>query len=202
MKRSVIFGLVLIIASSVACGQEVSNTEHCKIQKLAADIELATSVRELAGLQKTSNAPDTISFFAAYRTFQIKKSSANAAALLKVIPKTEQEEMTRYSISGHDCFGLSEKEDNALDSQYDELSPLLGQAILLAPQFMNRYVSYSLFATMDVHSDYTQQMVPVCQRFHPQFMSAVSSLSEKDRKWMRRHLFNPERCTNLNMQEE
>jgi hypothetical protein len=199
-----IFVLVLLslVTASAADCQTASETEHCRTQKLAARIETASNLKELSELRKDQAAPIPLDFFFAYRSFEIEKSPENAAALLKLTPQTEQQETARYDISGHNCYGLTEEEDRALDSQYDGFSPLLAKAIMLAPQFMDRYVSYSLLATMDVHSEYTDDMVPVCRKFHSQFLRAVSQLSAKDQQWMKEHLFNPERCKSLYNKEE
>jgi hypothetical protein len=194
--------LSAIIASASYSQVAVSESEHCKTQHIAADIEAADTLQSLSALRKANTVLPILDFLLSYRTFEIEKSAVNAAALLKRIPQTEQQEIIRYTISGHDCFGLTEKETNALDSEYDGLSPLLQKAIMLAPQFMDRYVSYSLLATMDVHSDYTDRMVPVCRKYHAQFLRSVSLLPPESRQWMRKHLFDPERCKSLNPQEE
>jgi hypothetical protein len=197
--------LAMLAVASAAFAQiepTKSQTDHCRQQKQLAAIETARNLEELSMLRKQSGATSDAAFFIAYRAFELKQSPENAANLLKLTPQTEREEVARYAIDGHNCYEVTDKEYSALDSMYDGLSPLLARAVMQAPQLMDKYVSYSLLATMDVHSDYPQQMVSVCRAFHPQFINAVSRLSEENRSWMRKRIFNPERCKSLYKQEE
>ena len=201
-SRAFAFAVAITWSALPQTQSAVAQIDHCKQQKRSVEIESAQSFQELSKLHATWNSSAQLDFFFAYRTFELKKSPETAATLLRLTPQTEQQEAARYEISGHNCSGLTEQESRALDSMYDGLSPLLQQAVMVAPQLLDKYVSYSLLATMDVHSDYPNQMIPVCRAFHPQFINAVSRLPDRDRKWMTKHLFDPGRCKSLFNPEE
>jgi len=64
------------------------------------------------------------------------------------------------------------------------------------------YVSYSLVAVGDPHSDYAVQMRRVCQHKHAGFIEAVKQLPPATEQFFASHVINPDGCKVLALPEK
>jgi hypothetical protein len=190
-----LFGLL-----PIAGGQQHST--KCAQQRAIAELLSSNAIQNLASHAHNPDLPFAVRLYAAYRVFELNPHSKDAAMkFLNLLPKTEQEGISIYEISGHDC-DTTAAEDLKLDTGYEGLEPLAARAILLTPVEMDTYVRYGLVTTMDVHSHYGSRSVPVCRSFPTLFRSAVDRLPKKDRAWFDRHILDPRNCRVMMAEEE
>ena len=93
-----------------------------------------------------------------------------------------------------ESVGASTSELLALGKIHDRWSKLVAHAVLLSPNGMTNYVAYLPLATLDLHSDFTGNAVRVCNKLPKEFRSAIAVLSKEDRAYVRRKVFDPDRC--------
>jgi len=81
------------------------------------------------------------------------------------------------------------------------LPRLLARAVLLAPDHMLDYITYSEIA-LTPESDYALRMQKVCMREHREFIAALNKLPAKDIAWIGKEVINPESCKALYLPEQ
>lgn len=77
----------------------------------------------------------------------------------------------------------------------------LARAIVLHPEKLHEFISYSYDSIQDPHSDYALQMKPVYRHDHRRFLNEVNQMPEKDRSWFVTKIFDPDRCRAIALPE-
>jgi len=115
--------------------------------------------------------------------------------LLKNIPATQKEALDLMTLPGPpEEIRASESDMLALVKIYSRWPKLVANAVISAPDGMQDYVAYLPLATIDAHSNFTGNAERVCTRFPKKFRSALASLSQKDRDYVRDKVFDSDHC--------
>ena len=130
------------------------------------------------------------------RWLELSPTSLVAAhGLLQTIPATQKEAENLMVLSDPpETISASTSDLLALGNIHDRWPQLVARAVLFAPKDMTSYVAYLPFATIDMHSNFTGNATRVCNKLPKEFRSAIADLSEEDQAYIRRKVFNPDRC--------
>jgi len=152
----------------------------------------------------------------AFRQFELSPKDKKAAdLLLSLIPKDDREQLRNLTPKDRDddqqvtlmtlgdalCDAEPFSDMNPLGSVRDKLPHEFAEAVLLVPNYMPKYISYSLVAVGDPHSDYAVQMQMVCRKAHSEFMRAIGALTPDDQKWFANDILDATTCRALKLPE-
>jgi hypothetical protein len=193
--------LICITSLQVSIAAKVADIP-CEQVHLAAQIAGAGSLAAVEAAKKKAGTGYIVEIISAFRAFELQpKNKVLAEGLLKMIPRDD----TQQEIVGALDTSMCDREDDAdisiLAGVRYSLPAMLAKAVRLAPAYMFEYVSYSLKAAPDPHSDYAIQMQRVCRVLHPEFMKAVGALAESEQKWFTTGIFDPKRCKAIAVRE-
>ena len=123
------------------------------------------------------------------------KSTVAAHGLLQTIPVNQKEAENLMILSDPpEKISASTSDLLALGNIHDRWPQLVARAVLLSPSDMTNYVTYLPLAAIDMHSDFTGKATRVCNKLPKEFRSAIAGLSKEDRAYVRRKVFDPDRC--------
>ncbi|MGO9097151.1 MAG: hypothetical protein ACLQGV_18255 [Bryobacteraceae bacterium] len=174
------------------CGEIAAIAEMARAKSMPALVETSRRAGE--------NYRQRLVF--AYRSFQLNsRNRPDAERLLALIPAGDAEQLVVMTLGDSLCDKEMVTDMKALASVGDGLARELARAVMLAPNFLSAYVSYSLVAVGDPHSDFAVQMRRVCRHKHAGFIEAVKQLPPATRQFFAGHVMNPEGCTVLALPE-
>jgi ABC-type cobalamin transport system ATPase subunit len=131
------------------------------------------------------------------------KSVANL--LLNLIPKRYDDPNQTYWLDLNRVdlcdSGLTLSDMKSLEKLQGHLPRELSKAVLLVPEKMFDYISYSEVLLGDPHSDYAEQMQAVCKVKHLEFLNAIDRLSAEKKSWFVGRILNPDGCHVLTVRE-
>jgi len=174
MTRAVILMACLLVWCAVGLADEGS---CLAIDSIASMARAKTTV---ALLNARRASPDTYraQLVFAYRAFELRPGGKTEAEHLHaLIPTTDDQRGVVLTLGDLLCDGETGADELSLSRVRDGIARNWSEAVILAPQFMPRYVRYSLDAVSDPHSDYAIRMEYVCKHDHAHFMSAVKALA-------------------------
>jgi hypothetical protein len=179
-------------AEEPSCGDIASTAEMARAESMPVLIE--TSRRAGEGYRER--------LVLAYRSFQLNpRSRPDAERLLALIPAGDAEQEVVMTLGESLCDNEVVTDMKALALVRDGFARELARAVMLAPNFLSAYVSYSLVAVGDPHSDYAVQMRRVCQHKHAGFIEAVKQLPPATEQFFASHVINPDGCKVLALPE-
>ena len=183
--------LVLIIA-----GKSYAQTPVSKYRTRTAMAQ-CRSVTALQNAHDKAGVHDKVTelvFFSRWLALS-PRSQVAMRGLLKNIPSTEEEAEDLMTLPGPpEEISASESDMLALVKIYGRWPKLVADAVISAPDGMQDYVAYLPLATIDAHSNFTGNAERVCTRFPKKFRSALASLSQKDRDYVRDKVFDSDHC--------
>ena len=100
-------------------------------------------------------------------------------------------------IMSEDCpvsAALTEDDKANLSELYRRWPRSLADAAIALPQYLPEYIRYGLLAPNDAHSDYTGNEERVCRADRARFQSAFERLDKKSQTYLRKTIFDPDRC--------
>ncbi len=131
----------------------------------------------------------------ASRTFEIHSTDRpSAIRLLDLIPKNDAQETTWITFGDSLCDDESLSDMKVLGQLGRNLSRDLARAVLLVPNRMEQYVSFSIVSARDPESDYAVHMRTVCETRKKVFSHAVNALGPDQRAWFVKHVLDPAGC--------
>jgi hypothetical protein len=138
----------------------------------------------------------------AARSFELQPRSKSAAiALLKLIPRDDEQQLVLVTLGESLCDGESVAEMMVQSRIGERLSHDFSKAVLLVPEMLPKYVAYASTSVHDPHSDYAVQMQAICRGKHAEFVKAVEGLPTDQRDWFVKHILNPDGCHALALPE-
>lgn len=199
--RPCCWGLLLALCF-VFAGAAASQDLRCSQIHSAADMARARSTAALSDEKKRAGAGYLVEIVAASRAFELHSTDkALASALLNLIPQSDSQQTIVMTLGDSLCDPEDVFDMEALARVRDALPRNLSVAVALVPRSMPAYVSYSLVATLDPHSDYAIQMERVCRGLRQEFTRAVHAMPPGKRKWFAEHVFDPQACRALALPE-
>jgi tRNA nucleotidyltransferase/poly(A) polymerase len=200
--------LFVVFASHVAFAQTESVENCTQQQDQVVHLLNAKNAAELAKVMADVGTKEGFQLLKAYRVFELSPRSTVAARnLLSTIPASEQAndvwlEIIRDTIGSY-CI-KSDKKYWAVEGTQDGYPQALSKAILLAPEFLEPYIRYSIVAVAanETNSLYADQMVKVCKVDRSRFAKSFSQLSVADQKEIRNRIFDPTHCRALYVHEQ
>lgn len=167
----------------------------CEKVRLAARLARAKSLAAIGEVRENAGAGYIVEIVSAFRAFKLQPRNKDLAAhLLRKIPRDAPEQEVLLALDSSICDGEGVADMEALARVKYALPRMLARAVKLVPAYMSAYVSYSLEAAPDPHSDYAIQMQRVCRDLRPEFAKAVEALPETDRKWFTTGILDPKTC--------
>jgi len=137
----------------------------------------------------------------AFRSLQLVANGKNAERLLALIPKDDSQQTIVMTLGDYLCTEEPNVDTLILSRVNEGLARELAKAVLLAPRYLSAYVTYSMVAVSDPHSDYAPRMAKVCQQRHAQFIETVKQLPLKQRQEFTKYVIEPNSCRAIAMPE-
>ena len=125
----------------------------------------------------------------------LEPSLVAGEGLLHNLPQSEAEQLQMATLADrHE--GVTESDDDRanLAELYQRWPHSLADAAIALPQYLPEYIRYGLLAPNDPHSDYTGNEERVCRADRPRFQSAFERLDKKSQAYLRKTIFDPDRC--------
>ena len=194
---------VLLSATCLALGR-VSLCQEMTCTQVAALAEMtkARSTEVLSRQKRVAGDSYRARMVYAFRLFELRPQDRDAASLLlSRIPKDEEQDSVRATLSTFLCESEPLSAVKALARVGDDLPRQFARAVLTVRSAMAAYIAYSQIAVLDPHNDHTLQMQRVCRQAHPEFVRAVDLLSQGDKEWFTGHIFDPGKCRPLSLPE-
>jgi hypothetical protein len=137
------------------------------------------------------------------RLFELKPSNLAAArAVLTFIPRTEDEDLEWSLLAVGPLCANEELADSYAVADLNARRPHdLALAVILVPEKMFDYVFYAEIASLDMHSDFAEQMEMVCRTKNKEFLEAINRLPPASKDWFLMKIFNPDGCHALSHPE-
>lgn len=136
------------------------------------------------------------------REMGLRPSAEAAEGLLQAIPASIAEEtMFTNFPTWHDGATETEHDLASLGRIYNRWPHLVAKAALLRPDLMTNYVRYLRLAPNDIHGDFTGNAEIVCRKKHAAFVGAFERLSESDRVFIKKYVFDPTSCKAIFLSE-
>ena len=191
--------VILVSAAIVAalCAELSAEQLSCVQVHALARAARAKSVSELDSLKASVDESYLAQLVFAFRSFELHPSTSTASAVLDFLPQDDSHRNEWYSLSGLMCAEEQQQDVISLARLQARMSRDFAKSVNLVPKKMNQYVSYPVIIGLDPHDDYAEAMVSVCQKHHSEFTAAVEQLSEKDKAWFLRVVFEPVSCRAL-----
>jgi hypothetical protein len=186
----------------VLCGGSSAREPYCEDFTATAGMARAKSAAASTAWKRKSGDGCRAKIVFAFRCFELHPGDRGAAAsVLDLIPHNEEEDSVLHTFGDFLCDAATDKDVDTLAGLGERLPPDLPRAVLLVPDKMLDYVSYSHVSVQDPHSDYAVQMQTVCRRRNREFVKAVNRLQPDEKNWFVSRIFNPERCRALALPE-
>ena len=157
---------------------------------LCRDVECLNGYRQQVGVSKLAR-------IVYYERWLLLEPSSRAAAegLLRNLPESESEQRQMMSLPDWHDDATKSKEDLAgLAEIYETWPRSIADAVIVFPQYLPVYIRYGMLAPNDIHSDYTGNEERVCRRDPARFQEAFDRLDGKTQSFLRKRVFNPEKC--------
>jgi hypothetical protein len=186
---------VICILVLVLSGRNHAQTPRTVYQARSAMAQ-STTVNALRKIHEKFGLHDRITelvFFSRWLALA-PRSTAAARGLLQTVPATEGEALELMALSDPPEGTISIAEMSALANIHDQWPRLVAHAAVSLPESMGTYVAFLPLATIDMHSDFTGNAQQVCNRFPKQFRVALDALSQEDRQYVRKIVFDAEKC--------
>jgi hypothetical protein len=200
-QASLLLAVLLAGLLQASNPQDVTNVP-CDNVAAIAHMARAKSLAALAAAKRSAGTSYGAELVFGGRSFELQPKSKSAAiALLKLIPRDDEQQLVLVTLGESLCDGESVAEMMAQSRIGERLSRDLSKAVLLAPEMLPKYVAYASMSVHDPHSDYAVEMQAVCRAKHPEFLKAVDGLSPDQRNWFVKHIFDPHGCHALALPE-
>jgi hypothetical protein len=125
----------------------------------------------------------------------LEPSRAAAEGLLHNLPQSESEQLQMMTLADQHEGATESKDDMAnLAELYQRWPRSLADAAIALPQYLPEYIRFGLLAPNDPHSDYTGNEERVCRADRARFQSAFERLDRKSQTYLRKTIFDPDRC--------
>src|SRR5580700_5793046 len=125
----------------------------------------------------------------------LEPSLVAAEGLLHNLPQSEAEQLQMTTLADRHEGATESDEDMAnLAELYKRWPRSLADAAMALPQYLPEYIRYGLLAPNDPHSDYTGNEERVCRADRSRFESAFERLDKKSQAYLRKTIFDPDRC--------
>jgi len=136
------------------------------------------------------------------RKMELRPDTKAAEGLLQAIPASIAEEtMFTNFPTWHDGTTETVRDMASFGRIYHRWPRLVARAALLKPDRMTNYVRYLRLAPNDMHGDFTGNAEIVCRKKHAEFVSAFEGLSEDDRAFIKKYVFDPTACKAIFLSE-
>jgi hypothetical protein len=187
--------LLVLFSCPALCAQKASvpspepDYKLLAAMSLCGDVECLNAYREKAGSTKLGR----IVYYEKW--LLLEPSRTGAEGLLHNIPESESEQLQMMTLPDwHEGATKSTKDMESLAKIYAHWPRSIANAVMMFPQYLPEYIRYGLLAPNDVHSDYTGNEERVCRNDPARFQAAFASLNGKTQAYLRKHVFNPEKC--------
>lgn len=125
----------------------------------------------------------------------LEPSLVAAEGLLHNLPQSESEQLQMATLADRHEGATESDDDKAnLAELYQRWPRSLADAAMALPQYLPEYIRYGLLAPNDPHSDYTGNEERVCRADRARFESAFERLDKKSQAYLRKTIFDPDRC--------
>ena len=125
----------------------------------------------------------------------LEPSLVAAEGLLHNLPQSEAEQLQMATLADRHEGATESDDDKAnLAELYQRWPRSLADAAIALPQYLPEYIRYGLLAPNDPHSDYTGNEERVCRADRSRFESAFERLDKKSQAYLRKTIFDPDRC--------
>ncbi len=125
----------------------------------------------------------------------LEPSLVAAEGLLHNLPQSEAEQLQMATLADrHEGVTESDEDMANLAELYRRWPRSLADAAMALPQYLPEYIRYGLLAPKDPHSDYTGNEERVCRADRARFQSAFWRLDKKSQAYLRKTIFDPDRC--------
>jgi hypothetical protein len=193
-----ILALLSCFTVTAALGQAAS----CSQVRLLARMAHTNSSPALKRLGALVDGSYRSKLIFAFRLFEIGPAETGSALkVIELIPRNQDQDAVWHSLEGPLCDQESVEDIKALGRLEARLPHDLAKAVDMHPDKMHDFVSYAYQSIQDPESDYAVQMQPVCRHHHGQFLNAVNQMTEKDRNWFAKKIFDPGGCRALALPE-
>lgn len=190
-SRCFVCTLLLIIAGKSYAQTPVS---AYRARTAMAQCHTVIALQKAHGKSGVHDKVTELVFFSRWLSLSPRNAAA-AHGVLQNIPATEKEAVDLMTLSDPpEEINASENAMLALGNIHDQWPKLVAHAVILAPNGMQNYVAYLPLATVDTHSNFTGSAQRVCTRFPKKFRSALASLPQKDRDYVRDKVFDSDHC--------
>ena len=154
-----------------------------------ADVKCLNALRAQVGNSK----PSKIAFYEKW--LLLEPSRVAAKGLLHNMPESELEQIQMMTLADwHEGATESKKDMENLAEIYESWPRSVADAAMALPQYLPEYIRYGLLALNDIHSDYTGNEERVCRADRTGFQAAFERLDRKSQAYLRKYVFNPEKC--------
>jgi hypothetical protein len=184
---------ILTLCSGLLCAEDL----NCIQVHAVAQMARAQSLSELKLLKASAGQSYRAQFVFTFRAFELQPTEITASAVLDFLPQDDSHREEWYSLSGWICDEEQQRDVISLAKLQTRIPRDFARSVILFPKRMYEYVSYPVILGLDPHDDYAEQTTAVCRRRHQQFTAAVNQLSEKDRAWFQRVVFESSGCRAL-----
>ena len=184
-------GATSIRAMEMNCG---AVTAMAKVAAARNDKALESGAKQL----NESYLARTVS---AARRFELHGDRRSATLLLNLLPASEEQQIAWGSLGESMCDRETVAEMKVLGGLSDRLAHNIARAVVLVPERMMPYVTFSLMTTSDPHSEYSTEMQRVCLRRKKELAAAVEKLPADKKQWFTTHVMNLASCQALSLPE-
>ena len=125
----------------------------------------------------------------------LEPSKVAAEGLLHNMPESEAEQLQMMTLGDwHEGATESKKDMASLAEIYETWPRSVADAAMVFPQYLPEYIRYGLLAPNDIHSNYTGNEERVCRADRAGFQAAFDRLDRKAQTYLRKYVFDPEKC--------
>lgn len=199
MNRGAISRLAVALLLNAACfsllAQDTTPPAAGPDYKLLAligrcrDMKCLNGYREQVGNNKLAR----IVFYEKW--IVLEPSLVAAEGLLHNLPQSEAEQLQMATLADRHEGAIESSDDMAnLAELYQHWPRSLADAAMTLPQYLPEYIRYGLLAPNDPHSDYTGNEERVCRADRARFELAFERLDKKSQAYLRKTIFDPDRC--------
>ncbi len=136
------------------------------------------------------------------REMELRPDTKAAEGLLQATPATVADEtMFTNFPTWHDGATETVHDMASLGRIYNRWPRLVARAALLRPDCMTNYVRYLRLAPNDMHGDFTGNAEIVCRKKHTAFVKAFEGLSDDDRAFIKKYVFDATSCKAIFLSE-
>jgi hypothetical protein len=161
-----------------------------------SDVNCVKNYREQVGNSKLSK---TVFY---EKWFLLEHSRVAAEGLLHSLPESPAEQGQLMALGDwHENGTGNQNEIEGLAGIYRRWPRAIADAVTMVPEHLPEYIRYGLLAPNDPHSDYAGNEERVCHADPTRFQFALARLDRKTQAYIRRYVFNPEKCSAIFISE-